>query len=146
MHWNVRDSRMSRLTSAAVDGAHPPAGAAMEGRGFYNAHSRPQHAAARHGIELLVQAAGQLDPGPPPLVIADYGSADTANETSIFSMLAEIGVVIPTSAPTGELGSQAARNCATLCRSPGAPMTATDFAERLSRLIGHAEDEGGLTI
>jgi salicylate 1-O-methyltransferase len=57
----------------------------MEGRGFYNTHSRPQQAAARHGIELLVQAAGQLDPGPPPLVIADYGSAEGRNSLAPIS-------------------------------------------------------------
>jgi hypothetical protein len=46
-------------------------GAAMEGKGFYNAHSQPQQAAARRGIELLVRAAGRLWAEVSPLVIAD---------------------------------------------------------------------------
>ena len=37
-----------------------PGGAAMEGRGFYNAHSRPQRAAAWHGV-MLARAAARLD-------------------------------------------------------------------------------------
>ena len=55
------------------------AGAAMEGHGFYNKHSKPQQAAARRGIELLVRAAGRADAEVAPLVIADYGSAEGRN-------------------------------------------------------------------
>ena len=55
------------------------AGAVMEGHGFYNKHSKPQQAAARRGIELLVQAAGRVGAEVAPLVIADYGSAEGRN-------------------------------------------------------------------
>ena len=55
------------------------AGAAMEGHGFYNKHSKPQQAAARRGIELLVRAAGRVGAEVAPLVIADYGSAEGRN-------------------------------------------------------------------
>jgi hypothetical protein len=51
----------------------------MEGQGFYNAHSRPQQAAASLGIALLAHAAERLAPVPGPVVIADYGSAEGRN-------------------------------------------------------------------
>jgi hypothetical protein len=51
----------------------PALGGAMEGQGFYNAHSRPQAAAASRGLELLAEAAGVtgLPPAGMPIVIAD---------------------------------------------------------------------------
>lgn len=51
----------------------------MEGQGCYNAHSRPQQAAASFGIALLAQAAGRIAPVRGPIVIADYGSAEGRN-------------------------------------------------------------------
>ena len=59
----------------------PPLGGAMEGRGFYNAHSRPQAAAASRGMGLLAQAAERVGPPPAgaPIVVADYGSAEGRN-------------------------------------------------------------------
>lgn len=70
--------------------APTPPGGAMEGRGYYNAHSRPQAAAAARGIELLVLAADQVPPLPhgTPMVIADYGSAEGRNS------LAPVGAAI----------------------------------------------------
>ena len=57
----------------------PQLGGAMEGRGVYNANSRPQQAAASLGVTLLARAAARLEPGPSPIVIADYGSAEGRN-------------------------------------------------------------------
>jgi hypothetical protein len=54
-------------------------GAAMEGQGFYNAHSRPQQAAAALGEVMLARAAARVPPGTSPIVIADYGSAEGKN-------------------------------------------------------------------
>jgi hypothetical protein len=51
----------------------------MEGQGCYNAHSRPQQAAASLGIALLTQAAERVGPVQGAIVIADYGSAEGRN-------------------------------------------------------------------
>jgi salicylate 1-O-methyltransferase len=68
----------------------PPLGGAMEGRGYYNAHSRPQAAAASQGVELLARAAGLVEapPAGAPIVIADYGSAEGRNS------LAPVGTAV----------------------------------------------------
>lgn len=52
----------------------------MEGHGSYNAHSHPQHDAARSGIEQLAAAArGMPLPGTGPVTIADYGASQGRN-------------------------------------------------------------------
>ncbi|MFO1039431.1 MAG: hypothetical protein U1E45_21510 [Geminicoccaceae bacterium] len=55
-----------------------PVGTAMAGGGVYNANSRIQATAARHGLEFLTRAAARVAPGS-PLVIADYGAAEGRN-------------------------------------------------------------------
>jgi hypothetical protein len=66
-------------------------GAAMEGQGFYNAHSRPQQAAAALGEVMLARAAARVPPGTSPIVIADYGSAEGRN--SLGPMSTAVGVL-----------------------------------------------------
>ena len=44
--------------SYTTPGGTTPFGGAMEGRGYYNAHSRLQAAAASQGLALLAQARG----------------------------------------------------------------------------------------
>lgn len=60
-----------------------PVGASvMEGRGYYSANSRPQHAAASVAYPYLRAAAEEV-PAPPagsPLTIGDFGCAGGANE------------------------------------------------------------------
>lgn len=75
----------------AAGDAGTSGGAAMEGRGFYNAHSQPQQAAARLGTDLLERAAARLAPDRAPIVIADYGSAEGRN--SLAPMGAAIGTL-----------------------------------------------------
>ena len=67
-----------------------PFGGAMEGQGYYNAHSHLQAAAASQGLALLARAAG-LTEAPrdgAPIVIADYGSAEGRNS------LAPVGTAV----------------------------------------------------
>jgi hypothetical protein len=53
----------------------------MEGKGFYNRHSRPQRGAAAFGLPLLEQAVGAVPlPGPGEVLqVADYGVAGGNN-------------------------------------------------------------------
>lgn len=56
---------------------------AMKGRGFYNAHSAPQGAAAAlAGIPLWRAAAELLPVDSDPIVLADYGCAEGGNSLS----------------------------------------------------------------
>src|SRR3954468_17044599 len=53
----------------------------MEGKGFYNRHSRPQRGAVAFGLPLLEQAVAAVPlPGPgEALQVADYGVAGGNN-------------------------------------------------------------------
>ena len=53
----------------------------MEGKGFYNKHSRPQHSAVAFGLPLLEQAVEAVPlPGPEEVFrVADYGVAGGHN-------------------------------------------------------------------
>src|SRR5919206_3626901 len=53
----------------------------MEGKGFYNRHSRPQRGAVAFGLPLLEHAIGAVPlPGPGEVLqVADYGVAGGKN-------------------------------------------------------------------
>src|SRR5690349_6330576 len=69
------------------------AGSVMEGQGFYNDHSRPQHAALDYALPMLKQAVVEmsLPEQDQDLVVADFGAAEGRN--SIEPMRAVIEAV-----------------------------------------------------
>jgi hypothetical protein len=74
-------TRPENTTAAPVLSTASAAGSVMEGQGFYNDHSRPQHAALDYALPMLTQAVAELtlpEPGQ-DLVVADFGAAEGRN-------------------------------------------------------------------
>ena len=67
------------MSKEASESSAKPAGAAMEGGGFYNRHSAMQAGGIARLLPYLEQAARTMEIGDEPVVIADYGSSQGRN-------------------------------------------------------------------